>query len=126
MNKEFKDKRSSKLPKQIENKRQDAVRLYIEGNFNQSFEKLKEVMKVYPKIPELYTIAAMMYEEKGKINKAARLREIGAELSEPDGGRWAKIGDLYFETKYYEQAAYCYGRALKSDQHNVNLMCCRG
>ncbi len=80
---------------------------------------------MYPKIPELYTIAAMMYEDKGKINKAAKLREIGAELSEPDGGRWAKIGDLYFESKYFEQAAYCYGRALKSDQHNVNLMCCR-
>jgi hypothetical protein len=29
-------------------------------------------MRVYPKIPELYSIAAMMYEEKGEIDRAAR------------------------------------------------------
>lgn len=53
-------------------------------------------MKVYPRIPELYYIAAMIYEEQGKIGQAAQFFEINAELSLPDSDRWCKIGDLYY------------------------------
>lgn len=59
------------------------MQLYIDGKFNESFEKLKAIMKLYPKTPELYSIAAMMYEEKGEYGRAAKFLEINAELSAP-------------------------------------------
>lgn len=72
------EKKPTKLPREVEHERQEAVHLYIKGDFNESFEKLKSIMRVYPKIPELYSIAAMMYEEKGEIGRAAHFLEINA------------------------------------------------
>ena len=54
--------------------------------------------------------------------RAAHYFSLSANLSPPDPRKWLRIGDLYFDIEFYQQAAYCYGRCLKSDSLNTSVI----
>ena len=47
---------------------------------------------------------------------------MSAYLSPPNFEKWKKVGDMSFDLRMYDQAAYCYGRALKIENYNIELM----
>jgi hypothetical protein len=44
---------------------------------------------------------------------------MSAYLSPPNFEKWKKVGTLSFDLKMYDQAAYCFGRALKIENYNI-------
>ena len=43
-------------------------------------------------------------------------------LSPPSLEKWTKVADISFDLQMYNQAAYCFGRALKIEHYNLPLM----
>lgn len=73
-----------------------------------------EMITLDPKNPDSYFLMGEVHElDKDKM-RAAHYFSLSIELSVPNPRLWEKIGDLYFSIEFYQQAAYCYGRCLKS------------
>ena len=55
------------------------------------------------------------------MKKAVEYYFISTYLSAPNLEKWVKVGDMSMGLKMFSQAAYCYGRALKIENYNVQL-----
>jgi hypothetical protein len=42
-----------------------------------------------------------------------------AYYSQPSVEKWLKVADMSYDLDMYQQAAYCYGRALKMNKSNL-------
>ena len=98
------------------------MRLFINGDLRDCKDKLMDIITLDPKNHELYFMMGEIYEEDTDKKKAAHYYSLSAELSAPDPRKWEKIGDLYQDVHFYQQAAYCYGRCLKSEPINLEVL----
>lgn len=55
------------------------------------------------------------------MKKAVEYYFISTYLAPPNFEKWVKVADMSMELKMFSQAAYCYGRALKIDNYNIDL-----
>lgn len=94
----------------------------IFGKFQEASKKLKLMITLTPDAPEPYHLLGTMHEENGELDKAAEYLFMSTYLSPPNLEKWLKVGDLSFERKMYNQAAYCFGRALKIASCDPKIM----
>ncbi len=76
---------------------------------------------MYPNAKEPYMLLGKMYLEHNDKEQAAKYYSILTEVCPADEKKWDEIAYLYKDAHNYNSAAYCFKRALKSDNENSIL-----
>lgn len=65
----------------------------------------------------------MIYEELGDLARAVDFLFIETQLNcKSDTNSWCKLADRFFKLQSFKNAGYCYGRALKCEKNNIELL----
>lgn len=114
--------RNSRSNSKTDSLYKEALMDSIFGRFQEASRKLKLMITLTPDTPEPYHLLGTMHEENGELDKAAEYLFMSTYLSPPNLEKWLKVGDLSFERKMFNQAAYCFGRALKIASCDPKIM----
>lgn len=102
------------LPPAISQALGDAELYYINGNNEKAIELLSEVTRKAPKLPEPYSILALIYESSGDTLKALQLYALTATYTPKAGSLhlWEKVAELASELGELDQAILALKRCI--------------
>ena len=101
----------------------EANKLYLEKNFDGAIEICCKAIKIFPENPEPYHLISVIYEELGQKVRSADFLFIETQLNyKSDISSWWRLADKFYDLGIFRNAGYCYGRALKCDKSNINLL----
>lgn len=60
-----------------------------------------------PLAPEPFQLMAMMYEERGDVERALQYSLIAAHLSRPDADEWMRLAKISEQKENYKQVVIC-------------------
>lgn len=104
----------SNLPPAISQALGEAELYYINGNNEKAIELLSEVSRKAPKLPEPYSILALIYESSGDTLKALQLYALTATYTPKAGSLhlWEKVAELASELGELDQAILALKRCI--------------
>lgn len=104
----------SNLPVAISTALGDAELYYINGNNEKAIELLSEVTMKAPKLPEPYSILALIYESNGDLMKALQLYALTATFTPKARSlhHWTKVAQLASELGELDQAISALKRCI--------------
>ncbi|VDK80412.1 unnamed protein product [Litomosoides sigmodontis] len=94
--------------------------IYAKGQTKEALTMLLEVIRQEPRNPEPYRQVADIYNDLNRPQKSLQYGLLAAHLN---GNRtsaieWADLGDYALKLDKSEEAAACYGRAIRADSSN--------
>jgi hypothetical protein len=102
------------LPPEISAALGEAELYFINGNNEKAIEMLSEVSLKAPKLPEPYSILALIYESSGDAMKALQLYVLTATYTPKAGSLhvWTKVAELASELGELDQAIFALKRCI--------------
>ena len=67
-----------------------------------------------PELAEVTHTMSLIYEEKGDLTKAFTFAFLSAIETRTDTEKWKQCAELATKVGHFNQAIYCYNRAVKS------------
>lgn len=104
----------SNLPASISTALGDAELYYINGNNEKAIEILSDVTLKAPKLPEPYSILALIYESNGDLMKALQLYALTATFTPKAKSlhQWSKVAELASQLGELDQAIMALKRCI--------------
>lgn len=113
----------NRLPQFVSQLVGEANKLYLEKDFDGAIRICNEAIKIFPENPEPYHLMSVIYEEQKQFERSANFLFMETQLNyKSDITNWWRLADKFFELQIFKNAGYCYGRALKCDKSNINLL----
>jgi tetratricopeptide (TPR) repeat protein len=101
------------MPADIADMLGEANMLFAFTDLAAAREKLLEVIRQWPTVPDAYHTLGLIHEEEGEAGRALECFIIAAHLTGKDDHLWRRLADMSREQKNYQQAIYCLNRALR-------------
>uniref|UniRef100_A0A914CE15 Uncharacterized protein n=1 Tax=Acrobeloides nanus TaxID=290746 RepID=A0A914CE15_9BILA len=93
-----------------------------EGDKEVALQMMREVIRQEPRNPDVYKHIAQIYEDmedEVSMTKAFEYRLLGAHLySRTSSIEWNDVGDLALRLNRLEEAAACFGKAIRAEPQN--------
>jgi tetratricopeptide (TPR) repeat protein len=116
-------KKKFKLPRQIAKLKAEADNLYIFGRRSEAKVILADIIKKYPDYEDAYRLYGLICLDEQNKKVAANFMIMASKQKNPANHKnWISIAHLLREEENYELAALYFGKALKSDANNVEIM----
>ncbi|XP_069973320.1 general transcription factor 3C polypeptide 3-like isoform X2 [Penaeus vannamei] len=112
-------RRRRRLPAALQGLMGEANLRYARQEYDEAIKMCMEVIRQFSHSPEPYQTLGMIYEEKKMANKSLQFLLIAAFLS-PDAEEWEKLADLSLHQGDFQQAVFCWGRAIKANPQNLD------
>ncbi|XP_016420806.1 general transcription factor 3C polypeptide 3-like [Sinocyclocheilus rhinocerous] len=112
----------SKLPRALRGLMGEANIRYARGEKEDAILMCMEIIRQAPVAYEPFSTLAMIYEDKGDMEKALQFGLIAAHLNPSDWEEWVKLADMSLEQDNIKQAIICYTKAIKYDPSNVQYL----
>lgn len=95
---------------------------YVQGKQKEAIDILNEVIRIEPATKAAWYTLSTIQEELGNMDKAIQLRIVVAHLTKSNSNTWKELGIQSKELGLLEQAAYCFGEAVRSDRTDVEAI----
>ncbi|VBB26755.1 unnamed protein product [Acanthocheilonema viteae] len=94
--------------------------IYAKGQTKEALTMLLEVIRQEPRNPEPYRQVADIYNDLNRPQKSLQYGLLAAHLNgnRTSAVEWADLGDYALKLNKNEEAAACYGRAIRADSSN--------
>ncbi|VDN01844.1 unnamed protein product [Thelazia callipaeda] len=94
--------------------------IYAKGQTKEALTMLQEVIRQEPRNPEPYRQVAGIYNDLNQPDKSFQYGLLAAHLSgtRASAVEWEELGNYALKLHKIEEAAACYGRAIRADQTN--------
>ncbi|MCP9262602.1 RNA polymerase Rpb7 protein [Dirofilaria immitis] len=94
--------------------------IYAKGQTREALTMLLEVIRQEPRNPEPYRQVADIYNDLNRPQKSLQYGLLAAHLNgnRTSSVEWADLGDYALKLDKSEEAAACYGRAIRADPSN--------
>uniref|UniRef100_A0A8R1TWZ5 Uncharacterized protein n=2 Tax=Onchocerca TaxID=6281 RepID=A0A8R1TWZ5_ONCVO len=94
--------------------------IYAKGQTKEALTMLLEVIRQEPRNPESYRQVADIYNDLNRPQKSLQYGLLAAHLNgnRTSAVEWADLGDYALKLDKSEEAAACYGRAIRADSSN--------
>ncbi|VDK54450.1 unnamed protein product [Anisakis simplex] len=93
--------------------------IYARGQTKEALTMLLEVIRQEPRSPDAYRLVADIYKEMNQPHKSLQYGLLAAHLNNrTPADEWVELGDLAQSLQRIEEAAACYGRALRVEPTN--------
>ncbi|CAG9540754.1 unnamed protein product [Cercopithifilaria johnstoni] len=94
--------------------------IYAKGRTKEALTMLLEVIRQEPRNPEPYRQVADIYNDLNRPQKSLQYGLLAAHLNgnRTSAAEWADLGDYALKLDKSEEAAACYGRAIRADSSN--------
>ncbi|CAL4091725.1 unnamed protein product [Meganyctiphanes norvegica] len=112
-------RRRRRLPAALQGLMGEANLRYARCEYDEAIKMCMEVIRQYSHSPEPYQTLGMIYEEKKMVNKSLQFLLIAAFLS-PNAEEWEKLAELSLNQGDLQQAAWCWGRAIRANPQNLD------
>ena len=97
----------SKLPTHVKALFDQAQDSFISGDHETAIRLLTDMIKVTPKLPELYELLALIHEEAGDLQKALEIYTTLSHLNKSNKfNNLNKMIQLAYDTNNYNEARY--------------------
>ncbi|VDM43371.1 unnamed protein product, partial [Toxocara canis] len=109
----------SKLSKTLDALLGQANVIYAKGQTKEALTMLLEVIRQEPRNPDAYRLVSDIYKELNQSHKCLQYGLLAAHLnSRTPAEEWVELGNLARRLQRIEEAAACYGRAIKVEPSN--------
>lgn len=108
------------LPKPIGKLMGQANMAYVTKQYDDAIVLYKEVVRQAPQAHEAYGILSIIYQELGDAKKSLNYSLIHLHLSGGDNESWRVLGDQAVSLKLFNEAIYCYTKAIKRNKNDLN------
>lgn len=95
---------------------------YVQGRQKEAMDILNEVIRIEPATKAAWYTLSSIQEELGNMDKAIQLRIVVAHLTKSKAETWKELGAQSRELGLLEQAAYCFGEAIRTDRTDVEAI----
>lgn len=95
---------------------------YVQGRQKEAIDILNEIIRIEPATRAAWYTLSTIQEELGNMDKAIQLRIVVAHLTKGRADTWKELGAQSRELGLLEQAAYCYGEAIRCDRTDVEAI----
>uniref|UniRef100_A0A915BUF8 General transcription factor 3C polypeptide 3 n=1 Tax=Parascaris univalens TaxID=6257 RepID=A0A915BUF8_PARUN len=93
--------------------------IYAKGQTKEALTMLLEVIRQEPRNPDAYRLVADIYKEMNQSHKSLQYGLLAAHLnSRTSAEEWVELGNLAYNLQRIEEAAACYGRAIRAEPSN--------
>ncbi|KAI6182690.1 hypothetical protein M3Y97_00408000 [Aphelenchoides bicaudatus] len=92
---------------------------YAKRNIDEAINYLKEAIREDPRHPDAYKQIANLYVDQNQAVTGFEYRLMGANLdNKTEAAEWAEIGETAVKLERIEEAAACYGNAVRCEPDN--------
>lgn len=95
---------------------------YVQGRQKEAIDILNEIIRIEPATKAAWYTLSTIQEELGNVDKAIQLRIVVAHLTRSNSETWKELGAQSRQLGLLEQAAYCYGEAVRCDRTDVEAV----
>lgn len=88
---------------------------FVRNDFEQALKLYLEVIKKDSKNFSAYKTLGEIYKQQGRLHKCCNTWLLAANIHPWDSEFWASVGELSSQLGHIDQAIYCYGKAIHSD-----------
>ena len=88
---------------------------FVRNDFQVALNLYLEVIKKDPKNFSAYKTLGEIYKQQGRLHKCCNAWLLAANIHPWDSQFWGNVAELSSELGHIDQAIYCYGRAIASD-----------
>ncbi|XP_078614867.1 general transcription factor 3C polypeptide 3-like isoform X2 [Branchiostoma floridae x Branchiostoma japonicum] len=117
-----KRRRVNEVPKPLRGLMGEANLRFARGKYDDAIKMCMEVIRQVPHCYEPFQTAAMVYEEKGDMERSLQFALIAAHLNPQDPEEWVKLAEVSLEQNNISQAITCYKKALRYDPNNIGIL----
>ncbi|XP_019637611.1 PREDICTED: general transcription factor 3C polypeptide 3-like [Branchiostoma belcheri] len=117
-----KRRRINEVPKPLRGLMGEANLRFARGKYDDAIKMCMEVIRQAPHCYEPFQTAAMVYEEKGDMERSLQFALIAAHLNPQDPEEWVKLAEVSLEQNNISQAITCYKKALRYDPNNIGIL----
>ncbi|XP_066296212.1 general transcription factor 3C polypeptide 3-like [Branchiostoma lanceolatum] len=117
-----KRRRINEVPKPLRGLMGEANLRFARGKYDDAIKMCMEVIRQVPHCYEPFSTAAMVYEEKGDMERSLQFALIAAHLNPQDPEEWVKLAEVSLEQNNISQAITCYKKALRYDPNNIGIL----
>lgn len=114
--------RHNRLPRDLQGLVGEANLRFAQGDHEVAIKMCMDVIVLAPLCPEPFQTLGMIYEELGDKEKLLQFSLISAHLSPNDAEEWVRLAEMSIECDDLKQAITCYGRAIRCEPENLDLM----
>ncbi|KAM9962899.1 hypothetical protein ACTFIW_006120 [Dictyostelium discoideum] len=117
--KRFYSQQEIRIPKEVRKLLVEGNEQYTKGNFDLAFSTYAEVVRMLPRLSIPYNILGKIKESQGEMEAALGFYVYGAQM-QGSNGDWSSIGVRAKEAGQMETALYCFSRACRNDETDLD------
>lgn len=107
---------------EVTSKLGDANMHFMKGELDDAIEKIKEVIKICPDLPETFHLLSLIFEAKNEKGKSLNMLMLFAQCIKNDKDLWLRCANLNEKYLNYSNAEYCYTRALRLNKDDEKII----